>query len=105
MIKEWRKISKNKDTETSPYESVAYSSIPTVEDLSNAVNAAQIEYEKKSMKGFHKVLRQFRTFSSGLEHYNALASLIPSGDKYSCLITGVISSVVKVSDFAGRWCL
>ena len=86
----------------SPYESIVYASVPTIEDLSKAVNVAQIEYERKSMRGFHRVLKRFRAFSGGLEHYNALASFIPSGDRYACLITGVISSVVKVSGYTAR---
>jgi hypothetical protein len=42
------------------------------------------------------VKNRFLNFAETMNDYSYLFSIVPSGDKYTSLITGVVSSVVKV---------
>ncbi|KAI0126483.1 hypothetical protein BJ170DRAFT_694947 [Xylariales sp. AK1849] len=70
---------------------------PTIETLHNEVNAAKVKWATKKEKGFGKAKDNVLSFLETLEGHKALFSVIPSGDKYTSLFAGVISSVVKAS--------
>ncbi|KAL8393633.1 hypothetical protein RB595_003389 [Gaeumannomyces hyphopodioides] len=70
---------------------------PTVLTLRQAVSEAQKAWEGKKTAGFGKAKERLESFVGTLHNYSFLFSLIPSDDKYTSLITGTISSIVKIS--------
>ncbi|KAK8104990.1 hypothetical protein PG999_008349 [Apiospora kogelbergensis] len=71
--------------------------IPSVQTLRTAVHGAQAQWNKKSESGFGKAKTQFFSFLETMDSHKYLFSVIPNGDKYTSLITGIITSVVKAS--------
>ncbi|KAH7123501.1 hypothetical protein B0J13DRAFT_566717 [Dactylonectria estremocensis] len=72
-------------------------SIPTIDTLRGAINQAQNAWLAKKTKGFAKAKDRFFDFLDTMNDHSYLFNIIPSGDKYVSLITGVVSSVVVVS--------
>ncbi|KAK8060846.1 hypothetical protein PG996_010776 [Apiospora saccharicola] len=70
--------------------------VPSVQTLLAAVQGAQAQWTKKSEKGFGKAKAQFFSFLETMDSHKYLFSVIPNGDKYTSLITGIITTVVKV---------
>ncbi|KAL8400779.1 hypothetical protein RB594_000974 [Gaeumannomyces avenae] len=70
---------------------------PTVLTLRQAVGEAQTAWAGKKTAGFGKAKERLESFVGTLHDYSFLFSLIPSDDKYTSLITGTISSIVKIS--------
>ncbi|KAI2464414.1 hypothetical protein F4781DRAFT_72887 [Annulohypoxylon bovei var. microspora] len=71
--------------------------IPTVETLWTAVRQAQTQWDKKKEKGFGRAKAHLFSFFETMNEHKYLFSIIPNGDKYTSLITGVITSIVKAS--------
>ncbi|KAI0883763.1 uncharacterized protein GGS22DRAFT_189731 [Annulohypoxylon maeteangense] len=71
--------------------------IPTVETLWTAVLQAQTQWDKKKEKGFGRAKVHLFSFLETMDEHKYLFSIIPNGDKYTSLITGVITSIVKAS--------
>ncbi|XDG07409.1 hypothetical protein ABKA04_007024 [Annulohypoxylon sp. FPYF3050] len=71
--------------------------IPTVETLWAAVRQAQTQWEKKREKGFGRAKAHLFSFLETMDEHKYLFSIIPNGDKYTSLITGVVTSIVKAS--------
>ncbi|KAI1408084.1 hypothetical protein F5Y13DRAFT_114612 [Hypoxylon sp. FL1857] len=71
--------------------------IPTIETLWTAVHQAQIRWDEKNGKGFGRAKAHFSSFLETMEAHKYLFSIIPNGEKYTSLITGVITSIVKAS--------
>ncbi|KAI0454811.1 hypothetical protein F5B21DRAFT_474335 [Xylaria acuta] len=71
--------------------------IPTITTLWAAVNQAQSRWVNKSESGFGKAKTQLFSFLETMDSHRYLFSIIPNGDKYTSLITGVITSIVKAS--------
>lgn len=69
---------------------------PTIPTLWQAVGDASIQWDKKKEKGFGKAKSQFFSFLDTMDAHKYLFSVIPNGDKYTSLLTGVVTSVVKV---------
>ncbi|CEI66319.1 unnamed protein product [Fusarium venenatum] len=72
-------------------------SIPTIETLYQAIDQAQAAWQDKQARGVRPIRDKFFNFAETMSEYSYLFSIIPNGDKYTSLITGVVSSVVKVS--------
>ncbi|XEU99954.1 hypothetical protein FSHL1_005241 [Fusarium sambucinum] len=72
-------------------------SIPTIETLYQAIDQAQAAWQDKQARGVRPIRDKFFNFAQTMSEYSYLFSIIPNGDKYTSLITGVVSSVVKVS--------
>ena len=70
--------------------------VPTIETLYKAIDQAQGAWLAKKAKGWGRAKERFLEFSNTMDDHSYLFSVIPSGDKYISLITGVVSSVVKV---------
>lgn len=70
-----------------------------MQTLSAAVNDAQSEWAKRNESGFGKAKSQFFSFLETMDSHKYLFSVIPNGEKYTSLITGIVTSVVKVSFF------
>ncbi|CZR56709.1 uncharacterized protein PAC_06598 [Phialocephala subalpina] len=70
---------------------------PTVETLWETVHEAQGKWDTKKEKGFGKAKAQFFSFLETMDNHKFLFSVIPNGDKYTSLLTGVVSSIVKAS--------
>ncbi|KAJ4247112.1 hypothetical protein NW762_013250 [Fusarium torreyae] len=72
-------------------------SVPAIATLYEAIGQAQIAWQAKQEQGVRPVRDRFFNFAETMNEYSYLFSIIPNGDKYTSLITGVVSSVVKVS--------
>ncbi|KAK6853957.1 hypothetical protein PG995_010769 [Apiospora arundinis] len=71
--------------------------VPSVQTLSAAVIDAQNQWTKKNESGFGKAKSQFFSFLETMDSHKYLFSVIPNGEKYTSLITGIVTSVVKAS--------
>ncbi|KAI0186884.1 hypothetical protein EV127DRAFT_483846 [Xylaria flabelliformis] len=71
--------------------------IPTINTLWAAINQAQMQWIKKSESGFGKAKTQLFCFFETMDSHKYLFSIIPNGDKYTSLITGVITSIASVN--------
>lgn len=67
---------------------------PDLRFLQEAVKAANADLESKQEGS--SIKRGFHTICSTFDDYQNLAAVIPSGDKYVCLITGSLGALVKV---------
>ncbi|KAL7960283.1 hypothetical protein V8C34DRAFT_74353 [Trichoderma compactum] len=70
---------------------------PHVNTLLQAVGAAEEEWARRKESGLGKTKSAVENFLNTLNDHSYLFSFIPNGDKYTSLITGVITSVVKAS--------
>ncbi|KAF2996782.1 hypothetical protein E8E14_005304 [Neopestalotiopsis sp. 37M] len=70
---------------------------PTVKNLSLAVSEAQHAWNMSKRTGLGKAKERFASFLDTMDQYKYLFSIIPKGDKYTSLFTGVVSTVVKAS--------
>ncbi|XRM42793.1 hypothetical protein ABZX51_006007 [Aspergillus tubingensis] len=70
--------------------------IPNIATLRNIVQDAQMDWQAKRSKGLGKVKSYVVDFLEMMDDHSFLFKFIPTGDKYISLITGVISSVVKI---------
>lgn len=70
--------------------------VPTIATLREEITKADAAWHSKQDKGFRAVKNRFLNFAETMNDYSYLFSIIPSGDKYTSLVTGVVSSVVKV---------
>lgn len=70
--------------------------VPNITTLRNIVQDAQVEWQAKRSKGLGKVKSYVADFLEMMDDHSYLFKFIPTGDKYISLITGVVSSVVKV---------
>ena len=75
---------------------VGASNIPTLDHLLRAVQRAEADWEQKKKTGLGKAKGRFRDFLETMDDHSYLFSVIPDGDKYTSLITGIVTSVVKV---------
>ncbi|KAJ8121203.1 hypothetical protein ONZ43_g2285 [Nemania bipapillata] len=65
--------------------------VPTITTLWAAIEQAQSQWAKRSETGFGKAKAQLFSFMETLDSHKYLFSIIPNGDKYTSLITGVAS--------------
>ncbi|KAM6512108.1 hypothetical protein FSOLCH5_009826 [Fusarium solani] len=79
---------------TSPH---SPNNVPTISTLYEAIQQAEQEWTAKQAKGLTAVKGKFMHFADTMNDYSYLFKVIPDGDKYTSLITGVVSSVVTVS--------
>lgn len=70
---------------------------PSLDILWKVAHNAESEWAKKKEKGFGKVKARLFIFLDAMDAHKYLLSIIPNGDKYTSLLTGVLTSVVKVS--------
>jgi hypothetical protein len=76
--------------------SLSFHDVPNVATLQKVVNDAQAKWETKKGTGFGKLKTYVSDFLGMMDDHSYLFKVIPAGDKYISLITGVVSSVVKV---------
>lgn len=69
----------------------------THDDLQAAVRQSQTEWQTKERIGKGKPQKVFHTCLGKLDAHSELFKFIPSGDKYFTLITGAVTTLVKVS--------
>ncbi|RDH36294.1 hypothetical protein BDQ94DRAFT_167912 [Aspergillus welwitschiae] len=70
--------------------------VPNITTLRNIVQDAQVEWQAKRSKGLGKIKSYVADFLEMMDDHSYLFKFIPTGDKYISLITGVVSSVVKI---------
>ncbi|KAK1773789.1 hypothetical protein QBC45DRAFT_339128 [Copromyces sp. CBS 386.78] len=71
--------------------------IPTVKTLETAIMEAAKSREAQNQVGFGLLKDRFLTLMETLETHKNLFSIIPKGDKYVSLFTGVVSVIAKAS--------
>jgi hypothetical protein len=72
-------------------------SCPSISTVLEGTKAAREMWEEKKKVGFRRAKAHFISFCSKLNDHSFLFDIFPSGDKYTSLFSGVISSIVKVS--------
>ncbi|KAG8676531.1 hypothetical protein FPOAC1_002536 [Fusarium poae] len=65
--------------------------------LYQAIDQAQAAWQDKQARGVRPIRDKFYSFAETMSEYSYLFSIIPNSNEYTSLITGVVSSVVKVS--------
>ncbi|KAI1337702.1 hypothetical protein F5Y15DRAFT_151514 [Xylariaceae sp. FL0016] len=70
---------------------------PSIETLQVAVSSAQTRWQGRREVGFGRIKAKLMAFFDVMDDHSTLFNVIPSGDKYLCLFTGVISSIVQAS--------
>lgn len=69
---------------------------PGIETLLSAVKGADKTWAESKESGFGKAKTNVESFLSAMDDHSFIFSVIPDGSLYTSLVTGVISSVVKV---------
>lgn len=69
---------------------------PTVEVLRATMRTTVRDWETERSTGLSKAKENFLGFSETLVSFSNLFSIIPQGDKYISLFTGVLSTATKV---------
>lgn len=70
--------------------------IPSVQTLFKSVEDAQIAWDAEKKGRFGRSKELFFKFMETMDDHAFLFKFIPTGDKYVSLISGVVSSMVKV---------
>ncbi|KAK4246011.1 hypothetical protein C7999DRAFT_15812 [Corynascus novoguineensis] len=68
---------------------------PRLDDLLDAVRDAEAAWEKKKSSGLGKTKQAIENFMDAMSSHSYLFSVIPSNDKYTCLVTGMMTSITK----------
>ena len=69
---------------------------PRLHDLLQAAQDAEAAWKKKKGSGLGKTKSAIENFMNTMSSHSCLFSVIPNNDKYTSLITGVITSIAKV---------
>jgi len=69
---------------------------PRLHDLLQAAQDAEAAWKKKKDHGLGKTKSAIGNFMNTMNSHSCLFSVIPNNDKYTSLITGVITSIAKV---------
>lgn len=69
---------------------------PTIEALRATMRTTVQTWETERSTGFSRAKENFLGFSQTLVSFSNLFSVVPQGDKYIPLFTGVLSTSVKV---------
>jgi hypothetical protein len=71
--------------------------IPTMENLLAATSNMERSWKSTHESGIHSAKDSFISFINTMYDYSFVFSVFPSEDKYTSLITGVMSTIAKVS--------
>ncbi|KAI0201139.1 hypothetical protein F4808DRAFT_469814, partial [Astrocystis sublimbata] len=95
LSESWKKFSPIFDSDC--MKCIAGDSIPTVDVLLSAVNDTNTVRESNKQAPMGQVRERFLNFTNKLNDYSFLFSIIPNNEKYTILITGVVSSIAKAA--------
>lgn len=76
-----------------------YTGVPTADTLFKAVNDAETAWKGQRQGIWNRTSHQFLDFVGIMNDHSYLFKFIPTGDKYVSLIAGVVTTVVKASDY------
>lgn len=93
-MRTWRKF----ETKHIEFQDLGTGGPPSIQDLQSIMRTTVQELDVKCNSGLSRAKKNFLAFSETLVQFSDLFSIIPDGDKYTSLLTGVISTTVK----AGR---
>lgn len=93
LAETWQKFQKSFCSENSL---TVLSQVPTINELHKAVSSAQLERENLKRGMTYTAKTRFMDFLDTMNDHSFLFKFIPVGDKYVSLITGVVTSIVKV---------
>ncbi|KAJ2996678.1 hypothetical protein NUW58_g901 [Xylaria curta] len=89
----WRTFGPLFDVDDTKYTSGL--SLPTIDTLLAAVNDASTVWKLDQQGRFGRTKERFLRFTKTLNDYSFLFAVIPNNDKYTSLITGVLSTIAK----------
>lgn len=69
---------------------------PRLDGLLRAAQDTEAVWESKKESGIGKTKSAIENFMDTMNNHSHMFSILPSGDKYTSLITGVITSITKV---------
>lgn len=69
---------------------------PVLTDIEKACDYWYKSYQTKEDDKFASIKNNFQQFCNALDAHSSLFSIFPNGDKYVSLLSGTISSIVKV---------
>jgi len=69
---------------------------PRLDGLLRAAQDAEAVWDSKKESGIGKTKYAIENFMDTMNNHSYLFSILPSGDKYTSLITGVMTSITKV---------
>ncbi|KAI0108997.1 hypothetical protein GGR51DRAFT_513989 [Nemania sp. FL0031] len=95
LVDSWRTFGSLFDVDGVRYG--AWHSVPTIDSLFHAINDANAEWELNKQTRVGRAKEHFLHFMNTLNDYSFLFSVIPHNDKYTSLITGVLSSIAKAA--------
>jgi hypothetical protein len=95
IVEIWQKFREHHDSDSGE-SSLSFHDVPNVATLQKVVNDTQVKWETKKGTGLGKLKTYVSDFLGMMDDHSYLFKVIPAGDKYISLITGVVSSVVKV---------
>ncbi|KAI0850006.1 hypothetical protein F5Y00DRAFT_268768 [Daldinia vernicosa] len=93
VVEKWKEL----HSSSSLHDEEILRDIPSIPKLLEAVQTAETTWAKKKESKSGKTKSAVESFLDTMNDYSYLFSIIPNGDKYTSLITGVITSVVKAS--------
>lgn len=70
---------------------------PTISTLKQAVVQAENAMKAKKLNGFGLLKDRFHSLIQTLDDHKYMFAIIPQGDRYVSLFTGVVSFIAKVS--------
>lgn len=73
--------------------------LPSIRDLQSTMRSTVQNWDAQDDSGLSRAKKNLLGFSETLLQFSELFSIIPDGDKYMSLFTGVISTIVKASTF------
>lgn len=76
--------------------SETFNELPSIKTVKTAVRGVVATWEEKNEKGIGKAATFLTRYCDTLLAHSQLFSVIPEGDKYISVFTGVVSSLVKV---------
>ncbi|GAB1312438.1 Exocyst complex component Sec10 [Madurella fahalii] len=68
---------------------------PRIGGLLRAAQDAEAAWEHKKGSGVGKIKSAIENFMNTMDNHSYLFSIVPRDDKYTCLITGVLTSITK----------
>ncbi|OKO96532.1 hypothetical protein PENSUB_10707 [Penicillium subrubescens] len=96
IVEIWQRFREHHDSDSGE-SSLSFHDVPNVATLQKVVNDTQVKWETKKGTGLGKLKTYVSDFLGKMDDHSYLFKVIPAGDKYISLITGVVSSVVKAT--------
>lgn len=95
LMRTWRKF----QTKHFEFRDLDARGPPRIQELQSIMRTTLQDWDAPCDSRLAKAKKNFLAFSESLVQYSDLFSIIPDGDQYISLLTGVISTTVKAGSF------